>query len=79
MTLTLDAIEIIAGRAQLVRANALNDDYSVPSPCISVCKMDDERVFCRGCLRTLDELRAWSTLDAPGKRAIWQLIETRLP
>jgi predicted Fe-S protein YdhL (DUF1289 family) len=41
--------------------------------------MDAERVFCIGCLRTLDELRAWSTLNNTGKRAVWQLIEGRLP
>lgn len=62
-----------------MRASSLNHDESVPSPCVSVCKMDADRVFCTGCLRTLDELRAWATLDNDGKRTVWQLIEGRLP
>jgi predicted Fe-S protein YdhL (DUF1289 family) len=41
--------------------------------------MDANMVMCIGCLRTLDELRLWSTLDTAGKRAVWQRIEARLP
>jgi predicted Fe-S protein YdhL (DUF1289 family) len=41
--------------------------------------MDANMVMCIGCLRTLDELRLWSTLDTVGKRAVWQRIEARLP
>jgi hypothetical protein len=69
----------LASRAARVRAGGLNDDDTVPSPCVSICQMDADQVLCMGCLRTLDELRAWSTLDAAGKRAVWQRIETRLP
>ena len=32
----------------------------VPSPCISVCRMDAASGLCEGCLRTLDEIAAWS-------------------
>ena len=79
MTGVTHAMEILTKKAMVVRASGHNDDEPVPSPCVSVCKMDAERVFCTGCLRTLDELRAWSTLDNAGKRAVWQLIERRLP
>lgn len=72
------AIEIIAKRAHFVRAGGLNEQNVVPSPCISVCKMDDARLYCKGCWRTLDELRAWSTLDNAGKRAVWALVEQRV-
>ena len=34
-----------------------------PSPCIDVCRMDARSGWCEGCLRTLDEIAAWSTLD----------------
>lgn len=30
----------------------------VASPCISVCKMDDARGLCLGCMRTIDEIAA---------------------
>ena len=49
----------------------------MPSPCISVCRIDDASGLCVGCLRTLDEIAAWSTLDDAGKRAVWQAIAHR--
>ena len=48
-----------------------------PSPCISVCRMDADRQYCVGCLRTLDELRCWGKADATAKRQIWQQIQQR--
>jgi len=30
-----------------------------PSPCISVCQIDDRTGFCIGCFRTIDEIRDW--------------------
>jgi predicted Fe-S protein YdhL (DUF1289 family) len=79
MTVVANAMEILTKKSMIVLASGQKDDEPVASPCVSVCKMDAERVFCIGCLRTLDELRAWSTLDNAGKRAVWQLIEGRLP
>ncbi len=69
----------LAFRAAVVRASGINDDEFVPSPCVAICEMDADLRMCVGCLRTLDELRLWSTLDNAGKRAVWQRIETRLP
>jgi hypothetical protein len=43
----------------------------VPSPCISVCRMDARTGWCEGCLRTLDEIAAWSQLDDGAKREVW--------
>ena len=44
---------------------------AVPSPCISVCRMDEASGWCEGCLRTLDEIAAWATLDDAARRAVW--------
>ncbi len=49
----------------------------VPSPCISVCRMNAQTGLCEGCLRTIDEIVAWSTLPDDGKRAVWVEIEKR--
>ena len=49
----------------------------VPSPCINVCRMDDASGRCEGCLRTIDEIVAWGTMDDEGKRAVWHQIERR--
>ena len=35
----------------------------IASPCINVCKMDAQTGLCTGCLRTIDEITAWSQLD----------------
>ena len=48
---------------------------SVPSPCISVCRLDDAGHSCVGCLRSLTELREWSRMDDAAKRAIWARID----
>jgi predicted Fe-S protein YdhL (DUF1289 family) len=53
----------------------MND--SVPSPCINVCRMNAATGWCEGCLRTIDEIAAWSTLDERAKRAVWTLLPAR--
>ena len=52
-------------------------EQSVPSPCISVCELDLERTRCKGCHRTLDELRAWGAMTDDEKLVVWQRIEAR--
>jgi hypothetical protein len=49
----------------------------VPSPCISVCTMDAATGLCVGCCRTLDEIAAWSVLDADAKRAVLAALPAR--
>ncbi len=49
----------------------------VPSPCIDVCRMDARTGWCEGCLRTIDEIAGWSTMDEDDKRAVWQRLELR--
>jgi hypothetical protein len=43
----------------------------VPSPCISVCRIDPRSGWCEGCRRTIDEIAHWGLLDDDEKRAIW--------
>ena len=56
---------------------AMSAPVETPSPCINVCRMHEASGLCEGCLRTLDEIAAWSTLDDDAKRAVWDAIETR--
>ena len=49
----------------------------VPSPCIDVCLMDPATGWCEGCLRTIDEITAWSRLDDPAKARVWLQLEAR--
>ena len=49
----------------------------VPSPCVSVCRMDEATGWCEGCMRTLDEIAAWSLLDDDDKRAVRAVLGQR--
>jgi predicted Fe-S protein YdhL (DUF1289 family) len=50
---------------------------AMPSPCVSVCEMDEASASCKGCFRTLDEIAVWSILDDAEKHAVWVAIEAR--
>ncbi len=50
---------------------------NTPSPCINVCRMSEASGLCEGCLRTIDEIASWSSLDDEQKRAVWDAIEIR--
>ena len=49
----------------------------IPSPCTSVCRIDERSGWCEGCLRTLDEIAAWSAMNDLSKRAVWKLLSQR--
>jgi prolyl-tRNA editing enzyme YbaK/EbsC (Cys-tRNA(Pro) deacylase)/predicted Fe-S protein YdhL (DUF1289 family) len=68
------ARKVLSDRSASVQAAG----KSSMSPCVSVCRMEESKDMCLGCLRTRDELRAWSTLDEDGKFAVWTAIAQRL-
>jgi uncharacterized protein len=63
----MNAKELLAGLAEL----AFDLRHTVPSPCVSVCRIDDASGLCQGCYRSLDEIMDWSRLDEAGKRRVW--------
>jgi predicted Fe-S protein YdhL (DUF1289 family) len=52
-------------------------DGRVPSPCINVCRIDQGTRLCIGCLRTLDEIAAWSVLNDSERRDVWAHLAER--
>ncbi|MEI7785765.1 MAG: YbaK/EbsC family protein [Betaproteobacteria bacterium] len=68
------ALALLRARAACVQAAPAGDP---PSPCISVCRMDEASGLCVGCLRSLDEIAAWSSLSPPARRGVWQAIAER--
>lgn len=52
-------------------------DHSVPSPCLSICQIDNSDDLCIGCKRTVDEIREWPILSADDKRAVLARIAER--
>jgi len=47
------------------------------SPCINICQMDAATGWCAGCLRTLDEIARWSSLDETRRHAVLALLPQR--
>ena len=78
--MTLDPATIANRRWRRVAEMAahIDDGPHVPSPCQSVCIMHPTTSWCEGCLRTLDEIAAWSRMDNPAKRVVWTQLPQRL-
>ena len=62
------------------------DEEPVPSPCISICRMDPDRGtaaeraaggLCVGCLRTLDEIMEWASAFNPRNLVILAAVDAR--
>lgn len=68
------ARKLLSDRCAAVR----NAGSSFISPCVSVCRMDEAAGVCLGCLRTIDEIIAWSKVDDGGRMTMWGRIEKRL-
>lgn len=49
----------------------------VASPCVNVCRIDDDTGLCAGCLRTLDEIALWSQLDDAMRQDVLDAIAAR--
>ena len=47
------------------------------SPCIGICRMDDDNRYCAGCLRTIDEIAAWSTATEETRWQVLRAVEER--
>ncbi len=50
----------------------------VLSPCIGVCKMRGDGL-CGGCLRTLEEIAAWSQMGDDARKALMERLPERVP
>jgi predicted Fe-S protein YdhL (DUF1289 family) len=43
---------------------------AVVSPCVGLCRLDDNDALCLGCYRTLEEIGRWSVAGQAEQRAI---------
>lgn len=51
---------------------------AVASPCVNVCRLDHRGGYCRGCLRTAEEIRRWRKLtDHQCNRILYDLKRRR--
>jgi predicted Fe-S protein YdhL (DUF1289 family) len=49
----------------------------IPSPCIKICRIAPKSGLCIGCLRTLDEIGAWSTFSDQERQAVFEALPGR--
>ena len=57
--------------------SAVSAAGDVASPCTDVCRMSPGTGLCEGCLRTLDEIAAWSAMSVEEKRAVLAQLPKR--
>lgn len=67
------AMKVVALRAGNIGASG-----DIPSPCISICRLNDASGLCDGCFRTRDEIAAWGNAGDERKKGIWKLIVQRM-
>lgn len=53
-----------------------NVSPAVPSPCISLCRLDEQKV-CLGCFRHVEDIREWCSADDQRRRVIVAQAEQR--
>ena len=49
----------------------------IESPCVKICVIHPESRLCTGCLRTMDEIGAWSKLSPEARRVLMAELPTR--
>lgn len=59
----------------------MNDDVwsrdEVQSPCIKICVVHPVERICTGCLRSIDEISAWSKMSNEERAALLELLPER--
>ena len=48
-----------------------------PSPCISVCQIEEATGWCLGCRRTIDEIRDWIIMSPEERRRLLEELPLR--
>ena len=49
----------------------------VDSPCIKICVVHAETRLCTGCLRSIDEIAAWSQMSPDARSAVMDALPDR--
>jgi hypothetical protein len=49
----------------------------VKSPCIDICKVDLRSGWCRGCLRTRDEIKRWKGISKKKRLKVLRALPVR--
>lgn len=49
----------------------------IESPCIKICVIEPNSRLCTGCLRSIDEISAWSRMSAEERKAVMAELPDR--
>lgn len=66
----------LLNKARIALAPSTSSEVVI-SPCISVCRMTEDRRQCEGCSRSIEEIRAWSAADSGARLLIWDSLLKR--
>ena len=69
----MNTVDTLAALASL----AHDTKQPVPSPCISVCRIDEISGLCIGCYRSITEIIDWGRQTDARKRLVWRQIAVR--
>ncbi len=69
----MNTVDTLAALASL----AHDTKQPVPSPCISVCRIDENSGLCIGCYRSITEIIDWGRQTDARKRLVWRQIAVR--
>jgi len=50
---------------------------NLPSPCISICKLNKSTGYCDGCFRTEDEIALWPSMSEDDKLNMLNILRQR--
>jgi predicted Fe-S protein YdhL (DUF1289 family) len=48
-----------------------------PSPCVSICRMNEATNLCAGCFRTIDEIRDWMIMMPDARLDLLRQLDER--
>lgn len=61
-----------------VKASSVLERDAACNPCVGVCSTTTGDVVCRGCGRSIEEIRDWASYTRPGKLLVKSLLAARL-
>ena len=50
---------------------------NLPSPCISICKLNKSTGFCDGCFRTINEISEWPSMTDVERMSLLETLIQR--
>ena len=50
---------------------------NLPSPCVSICKLNTSTGFCEGCFRTENEIALWPSMNNDERLSLLPILRER--